>query len=288
MVEESLRNRPQDGGAQMGRQVSAISLIGGLVVGISAGTVTWSWLRDPAAATSRHQIKKAETPPGIVELSEEAQRDDGLVTAALIALPATIEVTGTVTPQGSRMPQIRPSITKSDVAPGELVESERELFPVTELSTTSVLGDLYEKDVAKIQPNTEVTVHVEAYPDRQFSGRLTYISDRIDAKTRTAKIRCDVPKNVDGALRPGMFARVIIPLRDRRQVLTVPIDAVQQIDQQSVVFVRQSPTHFQRRDVTVGAIAGDRIEISGAVTPGDVVVVKGSVYLKTALRRGPA
>lgn len=175
-------------------------------------------------------------------------------------------------------------ITKYDVAAGELVEPERELFTITNLSTVWVLADLYEKDVAKIQPDTDVTVRVEAYPGRKFRGRLTYISDLIDPKTRTAKVRCVVP-NADGALKLEMFAKVVAPLRDRRQVLTVPVDAVQQIDQQAVVFVRQSATRFQRRDITVGATAGDRIEISGPINPGEVVVGKGSFYLKTAILR---
>lgn len=175
-------------------------------------------------------------------------------------------------------------ITKYDVAAGELVEPERELFTITNLSTVWVLADLYEKDVAKIQPDTDVAVRVEAYPGREFRGRLTYISDLIDPKTRTAKVRCVVP-NADGALKLEMFAKIVAPLRDRRQALTVPVEAVQQIDRQAVVFVRQSATRFQRRDVTVGATAGDRIEISGPIAPGEVVVGKGSFYLKTAILR---
>ncbi len=425
MVEELTSNRPR-GTAWVGRHLSALSLIGGLVVGIIAGAASWSWLRDRPDPTSRQEIKKAEGLPGIVELSEEAQRNGGISTApaSLITLPTTIELTGAVTPEESRVAHIRPLarglieevsvrlgdrviknqplvvydnialgeligeyltlqatlrqaqtdlevkrtvlergealikteaiaqqtldqrraefanaeaavaserarvskveeqihrfglsdpdlaklrpeegqnahrtashnvlrapfdgvITKYDVAPGELVEPERELFTITNLSTVWVLADLYEKDLAKVQPNTDVTVRVEAYPDRQFSGRLTYVSDLIDPKTRTAKVRCVVP-NPDGVLKLDMFAKIVVPLRDRRQALTVPIDAVQQIDSQSVVFVRQSATRFQRRDVTVGAIAGDRIEVSGALNPGDVVVGKGSFYLKTALLR---
>lgn len=175
-------------------------------------------------------------------------------------------------------------ITKYDVAQGELVEPERELFTVADLSTVWVLADLYEKDLGRVQANTTGTVHVEAYPDREFTGRVTYISDLIDPTTRTAKVRC-VVANVDGALKLDMFARVIVPTSDRRQALTVPVAAIQQIDGQHVVFVRQSPTRFERRDVRVGTTAGDRVEVSGQLKPGEVVVGSGSFYLKTGLLR---
>lgn len=409
-----------------GRQVSAVSLIGGLAVGMIAGAASWSWLRgDPDAAT-RQSANKTERPPAIVELSEEAQRNAAVSTVpvSVTTLSTTIELTGSVTPEESRVAHIRPLargliedvsvrlgdrvqknqplvtydnialgeligeflteraglrqtetdldvkrtvlergealikteaiaqqtldqrraefknaeaavasakarvskveeqihrfglsdpdlerlrpeegqnphrvashnvlrapfdgvITKYDVAPGELVEPERELFTLTNLSTVWVLADVYEKDLAKVQANTDVTVRVDAYPDRQFSGRLTYISDLIDPKTRTAKVRCVVP-NAEGALKLDMFANVIVPTRDRRETLTVPIEAVQQVDRQAVVFVRQSATRFERRDVTIGATAGDRVEVSGGIKPGEVVVAKGSFYLKTALLR---
>ena len=175
-------------------------------------------------------------------------------------------------------------ITKYDVAPGELVEPERELFTLANLSTVWVLADLYEKDLAKVAPNTTAKVKVEAYPDRVFVGQLTYVSDLIDPTTRTAKVRCVVP-NPDGALKLDMFAKVVVPIRDQRQALVVPATAVQQIDGQSVVFVRQSTTRFERRDVVVGATAEGRVEVSGAVKPGDVVVGAGSFYLKTAALR---
>ena len=91
--------------------------------------------------------------------------------------------------------------------------------------------------------------------------------------------------NTDGALKLDMFARIVAPTSNQRKALTVPEQAVQQIDNQPVVFVRQSATRFEQRDVQVGGRAGDRVEVSGALKPGDVVVANGSFYLKTAALR---
>lgn len=175
-------------------------------------------------------------------------------------------------------------VTKYDVAPGELVDPSKELLTLTDLSHVWVLADVYEKDIQKLQTGRTVTLTVDAYPGRTFSGQLTYISDVIDPQTRTAKVRC-VVDNADGALKLDMFVRVTIPTGTTREAIVVPADAVQQVDGQPVVFVRQSPTTFERRDVRTGPTAGDLIEIVSGLDPGVDVVGTGSFYLKTALLR---
>ena len=175
-------------------------------------------------------------------------------------------------------------VTKFDVAPGELVEPDRELMTVTDISTLWVLADVYEKDLAKVKLNSDVNIRVDAYPDRIFVGRLTYVGDSIDPETRTVKVRC-VIANTDGALKLEMFVRVAVGTTDSREGVVVPTAAVQQIDGKSVVFVRQSPSRFERRNVEVGNTAGGVVEIRSGLKDGEVIVGAGSFYLKTALLR---
>jgi cobalt-zinc-cadmium efflux system membrane fusion protein len=175
-------------------------------------------------------------------------------------------------------------ITKYDVAQGEVVEPEQELFTVTDLSQVWVLADIYEKDITKVRAGTNAIVRVDAYPDRAFNGRVTYVADLIDPRTRSAKARV-VVANPDAALKLDMFARVSVPTADARDALVVPVAAVQTIDNQSVVFVKAGDTRFERRSVELGATAGDLIEIRSGLTAGDAVVGAGSFHLKTALLR---
>ena len=175
-------------------------------------------------------------------------------------------------------------VTRFDIAAGEIVEPDRELMTISDISTVWVLADVYEKDLAKVVRNTDVSIRVDAYPDRVFAGRLTYISDVIDPQTRTAKVRC-VVANPDGALKLDMFARAALVTSDSRQGISVPAAAIQQIDGQSVVFIRQSSVRFERRTVEVGTAAGDVVEIRSGLRTGDVIAGAGSFYLKTALLR---
>lgn len=175
-------------------------------------------------------------------------------------------------------------VTKYEVAAGELVEPDRELFTITDLSTVWVMADVYEKDLAKVRAGFDVEVRVDAYPDRVFQGRLTYVNDLIDPQTRTAKVRC-VVNNSDGALKLEMFARVSVPTPDRRDALVIPISAVQQIDGKSVVFAQEGPSRFSRKFVTIGSPSGDWIEVLEGLSAGTRIVAGGSFYLKTALLR---
>ena len=175
-------------------------------------------------------------------------------------------------------------ITKYDVAVGEVVDTERELFTITDLSTVWVQADVYEKDLGKIRAGVDAAIKADAYSDRTFTGRLTYVGDTIDPTTRTTKVRCVVP-NSDGALKLDMFVKVAIPTSDRREAVVVPVAAVQTVDEQRIVFVRQSATRFERRIVQTGTTAGDLVELTSGVKAGEMVVGAGSFYLKTALLR---
>ena len=175
-------------------------------------------------------------------------------------------------------------VTKLDVAAGEVVESDKELFTIADISTVWVLADVYEKDLAKITREGTVTIKVDAYPDRVFSGRITHVSDLIDPTTRTAKVRC-VVENRDGALKLDMFAKVLLGNTEERQALAVPACSIQQVVNQPVVFIQQSATRFERRNVQVGRRSGELVEILDGLEDGQMVVGKGSFYLKTALLR---
>lgn len=175
-------------------------------------------------------------------------------------------------------------ITAYDVAVGEIVEPERALVTIANLETVWILADVYEKDLAKVPSTAEVAIRVDAYADKVFKGRLTYVSDVIDPKSRSAKVRV-VVQNPEGLLRLDMFARVSIPTKDQQETVAIPIDAVQQIDGQSAVFIRETATRFRRQNVQLGLQAGNLIEVKAGLKSGETIVAAGSFYFKTALQR---
>jgi cobalt-zinc-cadmium efflux system membrane fusion protein len=175
-------------------------------------------------------------------------------------------------------------VTSFHAAESEVVEPGTELIAITDMSWLWVLADIYEKDLAHIRTGKAVRVRVGSYPGKVFEGRITYVADAIDPKSRTAKVRCLVQNN-SGLLKLEMFATVEIPIDQTSAVLAVPDSSLQQIDGQSVVFVRNSDTEFQKREVRTGIQSQGYIEIRSGLTPGESVASQGSFVLKTAFLR---
>lgn len=175
-------------------------------------------------------------------------------------------------------------ITRFDVSSGEVVDREKELFTIVDTSTVWVLADLYEKDLGQVRAGGEAQITVASYPDKTFTGKITYVSDFLDPASRTAKVRC-VLLNRDGRLKLDMFAAVELPTTEAGKTLAVPAEALQQMDAETVVFVQRDPTHFEKRVVQVSQRGEGWVELPVGVRKGERVVTKGSFYVKSALSR---
>ncbi len=175
-------------------------------------------------------------------------------------------------------------ITTFHASVGEVVEPATELLAITDISSLWVLADVFEKDLAQIQPGKHVQVRVASYPGKIFDGKITFVADSLDPKTRTAKARCLVG-NSTGLLKLEMFATIEIPVDQTGPVLAVPDSSLQQIEGKTVVFVRNSGTQFEKREVRTGIASGGYTEIRAGLKTGDLVTTQGSFVVKTAFLR---
>jgi multidrug resistance efflux pump len=67
------------------------------------------------------------------------------------------------------------------------------LYRIVDLSTVWLLADVFEQDLAQIRPGQSATITVQAYPGRVFDGRVAFVYPTVNAQTRTAKVRIEVP-----------------------------------------------------------------------------------------------
>jgi membrane fusion protein, heavy metal efflux system len=175
-------------------------------------------------------------------------------------------------------------VIEYNAAEGETFGPDDVVFAVADTSTVWVLADVYEKDIALVRSGQQARIVADSFPGEVFWGKITYVSDFLDPKTRTARVRCEVP-NTDGRLRLAMFASVELPSPAGRDALMVPSTAVQQVDGKPVVFVRVSPTEFEPRRVTLGSASDGWLEVTGGLKLGEVVAARGSFFLKSTLLR---
>lgn len=175
-------------------------------------------------------------------------------------------------------------VEKYDVAQGETVTREKELFTVIDTSAVWVQADVYEKDIGRISKSGSCQVTVASYPNEKFEGTIGYVSDFLDPESRTAKVRCVVDNKLN-RLKLQMFADILIPVASQKPSAVVPSSAIQDMDGESVVFVRLGPSRFEKRVVKLGQQTEDQAQVIGGVRVGENVVAKGSFYLKSALLR---
>jgi len=178
-------------------------------------------------------------------------------------------------------------VIEKNVSQGEIVNPDKILFIVADLSNLWVVIDLFEKDIGFIRSGMAVDVSVTAFPGRSFKGKISYTGDKIDEKTRTVKARVTVD-NSSGLLKLGMFATASIdPIKDSsvRRVIAVPEEAVFLDRSERYVFVQEGEERFVARRVSVGPASGLRIEIKEGLKVGETVVTNGVFTLKSELKK---
>jgi multidrug efflux pump subunit AcrA (membrane-fusion protein) len=94
----------------------------------------------------------------------------------------------------------------------------------------------------------------------------------------------EVP-NQEGLLEPGMFARVEIPVMERRDVLAVPKEAVLSRTNTTIVFVEKKPGEYHRREIITGLKYNGWIEVIDGLREGEVVVTQGNFLLLSELEK---
>ncbi len=177
----------------------------------------------------------------------------------------------------------RGEVIERNATIGEVIDPNKTLFTVADLSTVWVRADFPEQQAGRLQPGLSVAVRVVAYPDIVFRGAVSYVGAMVDPTTRTVMARSDIP-NPDRRLRPEMFADVTL-IMPEQSVLSVPHTAIQQVGSRTVVFIVRGPRRFESREVVIAPTATEYVQVITGLAAGDEVVTQGSYALKSEALR---
>ncbi|MBZ0185447.1 MAG: efflux RND transporter periplasmic adaptor subunit, partial [Candidatus Obscuribacterales bacterium] len=171
-------------------------------------------------------------------------------------------------------------VTYRDVAVGEVVQPDRVIFTISDMSTVMLRVDLPESDLSRVKLGDRVRIRLASYPGELFQGVVSYISVIVDEMTRTVAVRARL-ENEKGILKKFMFAE--IELEGTPQVvLACPKEAVQEHGGEKVVFVKTAEG-FEERRVVVGFEGERYAQVKAGLTEGEVVATQGSLMLKTEI-----
>ncbi|HWS88759.1 MAG TPA: efflux RND transporter periplasmic adaptor subunit [Pyrinomonadaceae bacterium] len=233
-------------------------------------------------AASREEFEQATSVLKKAEAEVAAQRQRLLL---LGLTPQRVAALRTSSQVSSEVPLPAPTggtVISRAANPGEVVEANKEILRVADLSNVWVLGQVFERDLARVRVGSGASVTSEAYPGRVWRGRVTYVDPQLDPATRTAQVRVEVA-NPGQALKLGMYVNVGFGALGSAEATapTVPASAVQTIGGRTVVFLATpDPSTYVLRPVRLGAEAAGRHPVLEGLHVGDRVVTEGSFMLR--------
>lgn len=171
-------------------------------------------------------------------------------------------------------------VTDQQVTNGSTVQAYNSPFPFTisDLSSTWVVCDVYENDLATVRLGDSAEITLNAYPDRMFRGKVSNIGAVLDPNIRTAKVRIEVEN--PGIMRLGMFVRATFRGQTSEMHTVVPASAVLHMHDRDFVFIPAANKQFRRLEVIGGDLLPDRTdlqEVKTGLEPGQQVVTNALV-----------
>lgn len=195
---------------------------------------------------------------------------------------ATIEQTGAAQATITLHSPVAGYVMDKSVSPGQFVGMQQPLYTVADLSTVWVMAEVYEQNLSDIKVGQSAVLHLTAYPEETFEGKVGFIYPSISETTRTLKVRLEFV-NHDMHLRPGMYGEVEIA-RGGSEVLAVPADAVMDDGAVKYVFVVSDGKHFTPRKVMVGRTTGDWMEVVSGLAEGEEIVTSANFLIDSESR----
>ena len=182
---------------------------------------------------------------------------------------------------GRTMPILAPRsgiVTHKDVLEGAHIGSGQHLYRIADLSMVWIYADVYEYEMPWISKGQRAEVSLSYLPGEQFEGKVDYIFPFMNKKTRTVQVRM-VFDNADGALKPDMYADVVIRPEVAGKGVVIPAQAVIHSGTRRVVVIAQGDGRFEPREIRIGVETEDGYEVLHGLNPGEEIVTSAQFLI---------
>jgi cobalt-zinc-cadmium efflux system membrane fusion protein len=169
-----------------------------------------------------------------------------------------------------------------EVTTGQYLKIQTPVMTIVNVDPLRARLSVPEKMSPWVRVGREVKLRLEAFPGREFMGRISRINPSVDEKNRTFEIEALVV-NRGGELKPGSFVKATIQSDKVDQILTVPYNAATYLFGAYKVFVIQGQT-IKEREVKLGDRLGDLVEIIEGLQVGEKIAISaGGPQLKDGM-----
>lgn len=227
--------------------------------------------------------------------AQVSTRISGQVTALYVQLGDTVKAGQRLARVQSRLigdppPSVEVFSPKSGIVDalnielGQSIEPATTLFRVSDRLQINMVARVYEEDLGKVRLGQDAHIRTLAYPDRVFSAKLTLIGPALDEASRTVAVWFRLA-NAQGLLKPHMFAKASVVLKQNEAALTVPNAAIIEANGEKFVFVKQGEK-YARVEIGTGLSDDEYTEVTEGLVPGDEVVTQGNRQVYTVWLTG--
>ena len=177
-------------------------------------------------------------------------------------------------------------ISQRNLYPGAAVNSQAAgtsnssigILVLQDLKVVKVQVEVQERDISRVKIGSVAKVFVDAYPGRVFNAKATRIVHALDPRTRTLGVEMEIA-NPDGALKPGMYARVELVIDHHPKAVLIENEAIRNEGDTAVVFTVDKGV-VSRRVITAGVTQGTLVEVVKGLSGAEQVIVEGKELVR--------
>jgi Cu(I)/Ag(I) efflux system membrane fusion protein len=187
---------------------------------------------------------------------------------------ARVERTGEASRAITKRSPVSGVVLEKLVLQGQRIMAGDLVYRIADLTSVWVEGQVFERDLSAVRVGQRVTAEFQSMPGDSRTGTISYISPVLGAETRTATIRVVLP-NPGLQLKPGMYATLRFSAASA-PTLSIPRSAVLVTGARALAFLKRGDGAFEPRELTLGAMTDERVEVLRGLSAGDSVVASAT------------
>jgi len=196
-----------------------------------------------------------------------------------------IESSGNVRTSWPIHSHITGTVTEIMVEEGAHIMDGMPIFKVSNLNSVWAVLDAYESQISNLKEGQNLDISVNAIPNENFSGKISFIDPILNSDSRTVEVRV-VLNNRNNQLKPGMFVQAAVESSSKSNMknLEVPKSAIMWTGERSLVYVKTSAAEpvFEMREVKLGNSSGETYQVLEGLSSGEEIVTNGTFTVDAA------
>ena len=170
------------------------------------------------------------------------------------------------------------TVLEKNILDGQKIMAGMPLLKIANLSNLWLTADVYEYELSKIQEGSKADIRFNYFPGKTYEGRVSFIYPTLESKTRTAKIRIDIP-NAKGELKPSMFANVVVKGKDLGVKPVIPENAVIRSGRKDIIILALGEGKFKPQEITLGGYSDGYYQVLDGLTEGSRIVTSAQFLI---------